>query len=219
MIIIQFLKVFYTIIFVWMACAAAVLALRRPLPFSYRMFVWLIIILSVMLTAAYILSFHNIENHVLFNVFDPIEFMVIPLFYYYHLVSRPLKNIVRVYLCIFPIFVVVNLIWIQNFHQLATISYVVGAGFTMMLQDRAGNTPEYLAQQAQKFIQAASQRPEIGRVYTLFRANVPQKSITIDKEKVDKLGLNLDQVNSTISTMLGGSFVNNFNQFGRQYKT
>jgi len=44
----------------------------------------------------------------------------IPLFYYYHLVSRPLKNIVRVYLCIFPIFVVVNLIWIQNFHQLAT---------------------------------------------------------------------------------------------------
>jgi HAE1 family hydrophobic/amphiphilic exporter-1 len=94
-----------------------------------------------------------------------------------------------------------------------------GAGFTMMLQDRSGNSPQYLAQQAQKFIQAASQRPEIGKVYTLFRANVPQKSIQIDKEKVDKLGLNLDQVNSTVSTMLGGSFVNNFNQFGRQYKT
>jgi HAE1 family hydrophobic/amphiphilic exporter-1 len=94
-----------------------------------------------------------------------------------------------------------------------------GAGFTMMLQDRAGNSPQYLAQQAQKFIQAASQRPEIGKVYTLFRANVPQKSITIDKDKVDKLGLNLDDVNSTVSTMLGGSFVNNFNQFGRQYKT
>jgi HAE1 family hydrophobic/amphiphilic exporter-1 len=39
------------------------------------------------------------------------------------------------------------------------------------------------------------------------------------KRKVDKLGLNLDNVNSTVSTMLGGSFVNNFNQFGRQYKT
>ena len=94
-----------------------------------------------------------------------------------------------------------------------------GAGFTMMLQDRAGNSPQYLAEQAQKFIAAASKRPEIGKVYTLFRANVPQKSIQIDKEKVDKLGLNLDQVNSTISTMLGGYFVNNFNQFGRQYKT
>ena len=94
-----------------------------------------------------------------------------------------------------------------------------GAGFTMMLQDRAGNTPDYLAEQAQKFIAEAGKRPEIGKVYTLYRANVPQKSIKIDKEKVDKLGLNLDQVNSTISTMLGGSFVNNFNQFGRQYKT
>jgi HAE1 family hydrophobic/amphiphilic exporter-1 len=52
-----------------------------------------------------------------------------------------------------------------------------GAGFTMMLQDRAGNSPQYLAQQAQRFIAAASKRPEIGRIYTLFRANVPQKSI------------------------------------------
>jgi HAE1 family hydrophobic/amphiphilic exporter-1 len=94
-----------------------------------------------------------------------------------------------------------------------------GAGFTMMLQDRAGNSPQYLAQQAQRFIAAASERPEIGKVYTLYRANVPQKSIQVDKEKVDKLGLNLDNVNSTISTYLGGYFVNNFNQFGRQYKT
>lgn len=63
-----------------------------------------------------------------------------------------------------------------------------GAGFTMMLQDRAGNSPQYLAQQAQRFIAAASQRPEIGKVYTLYRANVPQKSIQVDKEKVDKIG-------------------------------
>lgn len=94
-----------------------------------------------------------------------------------------------------------------------------GAGFTMMLQDRGGNSPQYLAQQAQQFVAAASKRPEIGKIYTLYRANVPQKSIQVDKEKVDKLGLNLDNVNSTISIMLGGSFVNNFNQFGRQYKT
>jgi HAE1 family hydrophobic/amphiphilic exporter-1 len=93
------------------------------------------------------------------------------------------------------------------------------AGFTMMLQDRAGNTPQYLAEQAQKFIAAASKRPEIGRIYTLYRANVPQKSILVDKEKVGKLGIPLDDVNSSISTLLGGTFVNNFNQFGRQYKT
>ncbi len=94
-----------------------------------------------------------------------------------------------------------------------------GAGFSMMLQDRAGNTPQYLAEQSQRFIAAASKRPEIGSVYTLFRANVPQKNIKVDKEKVDKLGLQLNEVNTAVSTLLGGTFVNNFNQFGRQYKT
>ena len=93
------------------------------------------------------------------------------------------------------------------------------AGFTMMLQDRAGNSPQYLAVQAQRFIAAASKRREIGKIYTLFRANVPQKSILVDKEKVGKLGLSLDDVNISISTLLGGTFVNNFNLFGRQYKT
>jgi hypothetical protein len=41
-------------------------------------------------------------------------------------------------------------------------------GFTMMLQDRAGNSPQYLAEQSQKFIAEASKRPEIAKVYTLF---------------------------------------------------
>jgi HAE1 family hydrophobic/amphiphilic exporter-1 len=53
----------------------------------------------------------------------------------------------------------------------------------------------------------------------LFRSDVPQKSIEVDKDKVEKVGLTLDEVNSTISAMLGGSFVNNFNAFGRQYRT
>jgi HAE1 family hydrophobic/amphiphilic exporter-1 len=94
-----------------------------------------------------------------------------------------------------------------------------GAGFTLQLQDRSGGSPQFLAQQAQQFIVAARQRPEIGNIYTLFRSNVPQKNIEVDKEKVEKIGLSLDEVNTTISTMLGGSFVNNFNAFGRQYRT
>ena len=94
-----------------------------------------------------------------------------------------------------------------------------GGGFTLMLQDIGGGSPQYLAEQAQKFIAEASKRPEIGKVYTLYRANVPQKNIVVDNDKVQKLGLNLNDVNQTVSTMLGSSFINNYNQFGRQYKT
>src|SRR6187399_242361 len=48
-----------------------------------------------------------------------------------------------------------------------------GAGFTMQLQDRSGGTPEYLAQQTTRFIEAARKRPEIARINTLYRASVP----------------------------------------------
>jgi HAE1 family hydrophobic/amphiphilic exporter-1 len=93
------------------------------------------------------------------------------------------------------------------------------AGFTLMLQDRSGQSPQWLAEQTQRFIAAASKRPEIGRIMTLFRANTPQKNIEVDKEKVEKLSMRLSDVNSSISTFLGGAFVNNYNAFGRQYRT
>jgi methylmalonyl-CoA mutase len=48
---------------------------------------------------------------------------------------------------------------------------------------------------------------------------VPQKSIHVDLEKVQKLGVNISEVNATIGVLLGGTYVNNLNQFGRQYKT
>ncbi len=93
-----------------------------------------------------------------------------------------------------------------------------GAGFTMMLQDKAGKSPLYLAQQTQRFIAIASKRPEIGKIYTLFRPIVPQKSIQVDKEKVQKMGIPLQEVNGAISAYLGGAFINNFNAYGRQYR-
>jgi HAE1 family hydrophobic/amphiphilic exporter-1 len=94
-----------------------------------------------------------------------------------------------------------------------------GSGFTMMLQDRGGNSPQYLADQTKKFIAAASQRPEIGLIYSLYRSNAPQKKIEVDLEKVQKMGLSVQEVNSALSTFIGGAFVNNFNLFGRQYRT
>ena len=93
------------------------------------------------------------------------------------------------------------------------------AGFSLQLQDLQGNTPQYLEQQANAFIHAAQQRPEIGNAMTLYRSAIPQKSIEVDKDRVEKLGLKLDDVNQTVAAFLGGSFVNNFNQFGRQYRT
>ena len=93
-----------------------------------------------------------------------------------------------------------------------------GSGFTMMLQDRGGNTPAYLAEQTAAFIQAASARPEISGVVTLFRPESPQIFLDIDDAKALKLGVPLAEVNSSVGAFLGGAYVNDFNRFGRLYK-
>jgi HAE1 family hydrophobic/amphiphilic exporter-1 len=93
-----------------------------------------------------------------------------------------------------------------------------GAGFTMMIQDKAGNTPEYLQQQTLAFVAAARKRPEIGRVNTTFNATSPQVRLEIDRQKAMKLGVPIATVNTTLGAFLGGAYVNDFNRFGRQYK-
>jgi len=93
-----------------------------------------------------------------------------------------------------------------------------GSGFTLMIQDKGGNTPAYLAEQAGVFIQAAMERPEIGNIFTTFRANVPQRYMEINKDKVLKAGVSLNSIYTTIGAFLGGSYVNDFNKFGRLYK-
>jgi HAE1 family hydrophobic/amphiphilic exporter-1 len=93
-----------------------------------------------------------------------------------------------------------------------------GSGFTLMIQDKGGNTPDYLARQTTKFVKAAMDRPEISSVFTTFRSNVPQRYMDINKDKILKAGISLESVYTTVGAFLGGSYVNDFNRFGRLYK-
>ena len=93
-----------------------------------------------------------------------------------------------------------------------------GSGFSIMLQDRGGNDPAYLAEQTQRFVQLARARPEIGGVFTLYRPSVPQIFLDVDEAKALKLGAPLADINTSIGAFLGGAYVNDFNRFGRLYK-
>lgn len=92
------------------------------------------------------------------------------------------------------------------------------SGFTMMLQDRGGNSPEYLEKQTLAFMEAARKRPELTGLRSTFNAGSPQIKLEIDRDKAMKLGVPLSSITSTLGTFLGGSYVNDFNRFGRQYK-
>ncbi len=94
-----------------------------------------------------------------------------------------------------------------------------GSGFSIMIQDQGGNSPEYLAEYTNRFVEAASQRPEIARAFSTFQANVPQRFVNVDREKTLKQGISLNDLYTTLSSFLGGSYVNDFNRFGRLYRT
>ncbi|HYJ45981.1 MAG TPA: efflux RND transporter permease subunit, partial [Pyrinomonadaceae bacterium] len=65
---------------------------------------------------------------------------------------------------------------------------------------------------------AARERPELGTVFTSFDPNYPQVKIDLDREKARTLGVPVNEVFQAMSTSMGGTFVNDFNRFGRLYR-
>jgi hydrophobic/amphiphilic exporter-1 (mainly G- bacteria), HAE1 family len=91
-------------------------------------------------------------------------------------------------------------------------------GFTFVLEDRSGSPIEFLAKNADVFMAEARKRPELNGVMTTALFGVPQVGITVDQEKVLTQQVNLANVYQTLQTFMGGSLVNYFNRFGRQWQ-
>jgi HAE1 family hydrophobic/amphiphilic exporter-1 len=91
-------------------------------------------------------------------------------------------------------------------------------GVTFILEDRAGKDIEFLWANTQKFLTEAKKRPEIARATTTFLPTVPQLFVDVDRDKVLKQGVDLNQVYRTLQAFMGGYFVNYFNRFGRQWQ-
>jgi HAE1 family hydrophobic/amphiphilic exporter-1 len=91
-------------------------------------------------------------------------------------------------------------------------------GATFMLEDRSGQDIAFLAQNTDRFLQAARQRPEFTTLTTTFIPNAPQVFANVDRDKVLKQGVDLNSVYQTLQAFMGGLFVNYFNRFGRVWQ-
>ena len=92
-------------------------------------------------------------------------------------------------------------------------------GFTMLLQDRSGTlTVPQMGENSARFLAAARQRPELTALFTAFDPRVPQIDVAVDRDKVSKFGVPINDVFATLQTFLGGAYVNDFNRFGRLYR-
>jgi HAE1 family hydrophobic/amphiphilic exporter-1 len=91
-------------------------------------------------------------------------------------------------------------------------------GVTAVLEDRAGKDIGFLADNTQKFLEAARKRPEISLISTTLLPSVPQYFARVDRDKALGQGVDLSDVYTTLQTFMGGYFVNYFNRFGRAWQ-
>ena len=92
-------------------------------------------------------------------------------------------------------------------------------GVTMILEDRSNSEPAFLAANIEKFLAACSKRPEIAVAVPTYLPNVPQLYVDVDQAKVQQQQVSLADVYTTLQAFMGGSLVNYFNRFGRQWQT
>ena len=92
------------------------------------------------------------------------------------------------------------------------------AGFELQLQSLAGATPRDLAAVADGLVIAANQNPALASVYTTYGASTPQVYLNLDRERAETLGVSIGDIFSAMQTTLGGTYVNDFNRFGRTWQ-
>jgi HAE1 family hydrophobic/amphiphilic exporter-1 len=104
--------------------------------------------------------------------------------------------------------------------NIPTISgFGASAGFNFLLQDRSGTlSVAELGERSREFLTAARERPELGNLFTSFDPNYPQIKVDLDRDKARKLGVPVNEVFQAMAAALGGSYVNDFNRFGRLYR-
>jgi HAE1 family hydrophobic/amphiphilic exporter-1 len=91
-------------------------------------------------------------------------------------------------------------------------------GFSLMLQDKTGNSYEFLAQNVGRFLAEARKRPELTGLRPIFSPAVPQLFADVDRDKALKEGVSLSEIYNALQTFLGGSYINDFTRFGRQWR-
>ena len=91
-------------------------------------------------------------------------------------------------------------------------------GFKLQVQDRSDQGYGALDDAMKQVLAKAWAAPELTGVFSSYNINVPQLQATLDRTKVQQLGIPVDEIFRTMQVYLGSMYVNDFNAFGRTYQ-
>ncbi|MFR9672107.1 MAG: efflux RND transporter permease subunit, partial [Rikenellaceae bacterium] len=95
----------------------------------------------------------------------------------------------------------------------------MSSGVTFEVQDLEGRGAEYLWDKCTILMDSLHRSPIVATLTTQYQSGVSQRELSIDTEHAVALGISPSELYSTIGTMLGSTYINNFNRFGRLYET
>ena len=91
-------------------------------------------------------------------------------------------------------------------------------GLQLQLEDRNNLGPTEMQRAIETLMATYHTQPALASISSMYQANVPQYFLNIDRDKVQFMGIQLDNVFSTLSYYMGAAYVNDFVQFGRIYQ-
>jgi HAE1 family hydrophobic/amphiphilic exporter-1/multidrug efflux pump len=91
-------------------------------------------------------------------------------------------------------------------------------GFEFMLADTSGGSLDNFSAEIDDFLAQANKRKELARVSTQFNARVPEIEYLIDRDRARELGVPISDIFGALQTYLGGTYINDFNLFGRTFR-
>ena len=92
-------------------------------------------------------------------------------------------------------------------------------GFKVVIEDRGDSPASVLQDAAEKaVVQGNNTDDKLNGLFTSYRANTPWLYLNIDRDKVNAMGVSMDEVFNTLQVYLGSLYVNDFNKFGRTWQ-
>ena len=95
----------------------------------------------------------------------------------------------------------------------------VTSGISLEVQDLEGRGTAYLLEHTERLLDSLRALPSVASATTPFDADVPQRRLRIDREQALAAEVDLGTLYGELTTLLGGTYINNFTRFGKLYQT
>ena len=92
------------------------------------------------------------------------------------------------------------------------------SGFKLELQDRGGLGPEVLEGMTWALAAEAGKEPGIPVAFSSFRSNNPQVFLTVDRDRVQQMGVSVQAVNDALQSYMGQVYVNDITLDNRNWQ-